>query len=103
MKWFDFSNSPARAADGAKPAADALKTAKLYEFTLPSLTPKVVENTGSGGERRVMAMVVQPMFQMEPMQGVLPTGGIAFVNEKDYRVNITTPVGQIERDDCAEE
>jgi len=97
VKWFDFAATPATAADGgARAGADAVKTAKLYEFTLPSITPKVTEG-GSGGERRTMVMISIPMWQMSPLQGVLPSGGIAFVNEKDYRVNVTTPAGKIDR------
>ncbi len=97
VKWWDFAGGASTTDGGARAPADAVKTAQLYEFTLPSITPRVVENSGSGGERRVAVMITQPMWQMEVYQGVLPTGGIAFVNEKDYRVKMTTPAGQIER------
>jgi hypothetical protein len=97
VKWWDLGMSGARtSADGARVPAGTPTTTQLYEFTLPSITPKVQES-GSGGERRMMVMVSQPMWQMEVYQGILPTGGLAFVNEKDYRVNVTSPVGAIER------
>ncbi|MGH7471013.1 MAG: 6-bladed beta-propeller [Longimicrobiales bacterium] len=81
LKWWDLNTG---------------KTTQLYEFTLPSITPKVTEQSG-GGTERVMVAISPPVWQMDVYTGILPTGGFAFVNEKDYRLNVTNTAGTVER------
>jgi hypothetical protein len=81
VKWWDLETG---------------KTTQLYEFTLPSITPNVSRQGGSGQER-VMVSISPPVWQMDAFAGILPTGGLAFANEKDYRINVTNTAGKIER------
>jgi hypothetical protein len=100
VKWYDFGGSSApssRSADGARVSGDAAKIARLFEFTLPSITPRVVDSGGRGGERRVAMTVSIPMWQPQPFFGVLPTGGVVLAHEKDYRVKVASPLGRVER------
>jgi 6-bladed beta-propeller protein len=100
VKWYDFGSGSARSsrgADGARAGGDVAKTARLFEFTLPSITPRVVDSGAGRGERRVAMSVTTPMWQPQPTFGVLPTGGVAFAHEKEYRVKVANPMGKVER------
>ncbi|MEX2282741.1 MAG: 6-bladed beta-propeller [Gemmatimonadota bacterium] len=82
IKWFDIGTG---------------KTTQLYELTMPSITPRVQESGGGQGERRVAVMMMAPIWGAPLGFGVLPSGGVAVVHEKDYRVKIVSPTGQVER------
>jgi hypothetical protein len=41
--------------------------------------------------------VTTPMWQPQPTFGVLPSGGVAFAHEKEYRVKVANPLGKVER------
>jgi hypothetical protein len=82
IKWFDLNNG---------------KSTQLFELTIPSMTPKVQDTGGGQGERRVAVMIMAPIWGAPLSFGVLPTGGVAVVHEKDYRVKVVSPTGQIER------
>jgi hypothetical protein len=74
------------------------KTKQLYELTLPSITPKVQDSgSGQGGERRTVMVAMAPVWGAPIAYGVLPTGGFALLHEKDYRVKVVSPNGQVER------
>ncbi len=82
IKWFDLGTG---------------KATELYGLTMPSITPKV-QDTGAGqGERRVAIVMMAPIWGAPISFGVLPTGGVAVLHEKDYRVKVVSPTGQVER------
>jgi hypothetical protein len=65
----------------------------LFQFTLPSITPKVTEQTSGGA-----LVTMQPTYWTPAnTMGVLPSGGLAVSHEADYRVKVANPVGQVER------
>src|SRR5688572_4547478 len=82
IKWFDLGTG---------------KATQLYELTTTSITPKVQELGGGQGERRVSVMMMATIWGAPISFGVLPTGGVAVVHEKDYRVKVVSPSGQVER------
>jgi hypothetical protein len=72
--------------------ADVVTTA-FYEFTLPSITPKVTEQPGGG-----VSVMTQPPYWSAPYNfGVLPDGKVAVAHEVDYRIRIVSPARQVER------
>ncbi|MGH7459788.1 MAG: 6-bladed beta-propeller [Longimicrobiales bacterium] len=100
VRWWDLGTStPSTPAtrDGVNVPAGAAKTAQLYAFTLPSITPKVTDSGGSGAERRVQVMVRVPTWQVQPYFGVMPSGGLAISYDKDYRLALISPSGTVER------
>lgn len=84
---------PSAAPTGPRKSPFTLLTAdggsrKVYELTLPSLTPKVQNSGGSGGQQ-VMVRIAQPAFTPPILWSVLPDGSIAIADEDDYRVKIS--------------
>lgn len=62
----------------------------LYSVQLPSLTPKVTEGGGSGGQRNVSVRVSQPAFQPPVLWGLLPNGTVAVADEAGYKVKLVS-------------
>jgi hypothetical protein len=78
VRWLDF------AATGAPPI--------LYEFTVPSITPRV-EPAGRG----VSITTMLPNWTPSQTFGVLPAGGVVISDEAGYRVKVVSPAGKVER------
>ena len=72
-----------------QPLEDNATTTTLHEFPVPE--PRV--QTSGGGERRVMAVMSPAAFSPPSLWGVLPNGGIAFVQDDDYRIELTDAQG----------
>ena len=75
-----------------QPLEDNAATTTLHEFPMPE--PRV-QSSGGGGERRVMAVMSPAAFSPPSLWGVLPNGGIAFVQESGYRIDLTDAQGNV--------
>jgi hypothetical protein len=62
-------------------------------YRVPVDPPKIIENSGSGGARRIASISMDPVFAARPTFGVLPTG-VAVHHETDYTVRILDNAGQ---------
>ena len=65
----------------------------LYEFTLPSITPKVTDRPGRG----VSVTTQPPYWTPAATLGVLPNGGVVVADETQYRVQVVSRAGRVER------
>ena len=74
-------------------AASNTPTVDLYQFTLPSITPRVQEMSGGG-----VSITMQPtLWTPGNTFDVLPHGGVAIADEAVYRIKIFSATGKHER------
>jgi hypothetical protein len=73
-------------------AANGGAATVLYEVTLPSLTPRV-EERGRG----VSITTLPPNWTPALTFGVLPNGGLGVAHEAEYRVQVVSAAGRVER------
>jgi hypothetical protein len=80
VRWIDF-------------AATAAPPVNLYQFTLPSITPRVQELSGGGA-----SVTMQPTFWAPAYTfGLLPAGELVVADEAGYRIKVLSGTGKVER------
>jgi hypothetical protein len=67
----------------------------LFEIEMPP--PKIIEQGGSGNNRRIVMSMAPPVFTAPVGWGVLPTGGIAVTTTDDYAVRVLDADGRVQR------
>ena len=80
VRWIDFADS------GAPPV-------NLYQFTIPSITPRVKELPGGGASVTMQPEYWTPAYTFE----MLPNGGVALAEEATYRIRVLNAAGKVER------
>lgn len=76
------------------------KATTLHNITLPSITPKVTNEGGSGGRQNFSVRMSPPAFLPPVLWTMLPNGTVAVADETNYRVKLVRngkTVGAIER------
>jgi hypothetical protein len=74
-------------------AAANTPSVNLYQFTLPSITPRVQELSGGGASVTMQPILWTPANTFD----VLPNGGIAVADEAGYRIKLLSAAGKTER------
>jgi hypothetical protein len=77
------------------PLADGAEPKTLFEIEMPP--PKIVEQGGSGNNRRIVMSMAPPVFTAPIGWGVLPSGGIAINDSDTYAVRVLDGSGRVQR------
>jgi hypothetical protein len=62
-------------------------------YRVPVAAPRVIENAGGGGGRRVASISMDPIFGPRPSFGVLPSG-LALHHDTEYAIRILDDAGR---------